>query len=471
MKKKRWIKWVILIAISYLIIGAIAPFVNQKEITKETASNFNAQAVMDMEDGSDRAMLLETNQSAWEERIRLLNQAKDNIVLVTFDMRYGESTQDLASILLHKADEGVKISILVDGFNGSFRMNGSDFFYALSSHPNITIKLYNPINLLTPWTSQGRMHDKYVIVDDLGYILGGRNTFDYFIGNYNSSSKSLDREVLIYNPNDEDSSIYQVQDYFKRIWNKIECKLFGEKESYKEKKKVKEQIASLENRYQSLEDQYPELFESYNYVANTYATEGVQLLSGSTSVYGKEPEVFYELTELMKLAENSVTIHTPYAVCNKYMYNMLKEVKKTVPDTHIMLNSIENGDNVFASSDYMRNKDKLINTGVDIYEYDGGTSYHGKTIVIDDNISIIGSYNLDLRSTYVDTELMLVIKSEDFTKELYSNLDRLEEDSRKVITEDKYEVPEHLVINELPLPKKIIYRILGFATQPFRYLL
>lgn len=471
MKKKRWIKWAIIIAISYLIIGAIAPFVNQKEITKETASNFDAQAVMDMEGSSDRAMLLETNQSAWEERIRLLNQAKDNIVLVTFDMRYGESTQDLASILLHKADEGVKVSILVDGFNGSFRMNGSNFFYALSSHPNITIKLYNPIHLLTSWTSQGRMHDKYVIVDDLGYILGGRNTFDYFIGNYNSYSKSLDREVLIYNPNDEDSSIYQIKDYFKNIWNKAECKLFGEKESYKEKKKVKEQIGSLENRYQSLQVQYPELFESYDYGDNTYATEGVQLLSGSTSIYGKEPEVFYELTELMKCAKNSVTIHTPYAVCNKYMYNMLKEVKKTVPNTHIMLNSIENGDNVFASSDYMRNKDKLINTGIDIYEYDGGTSYHGKTIVIDDNISIIGSYNLDLRSTYVDTELMLVIKSEDFTEELYSNLDRLEADSRKVITKDKYEVPEHLVINELPLYKKIIYRILGLATQPFQYLL
>lgn len=470
MKKKKWIKLAIIFSISYLIIGAIAPFVNQKEITKETASNFNAQAVMDMEGGCDRAMLLEMNQSAWEERIRLLNQAKDNIVLVTFDMRYGESTQDLASILLHKAGEGVKVSVLVDGFNGSLRMN-SEFFYALSSHPNITIKLYNPINLLTPWTSQGRMHDKYVIVDDLGYILGGRNTFDYFIGDYNSNSKSLDREVLIYNTNDKNSSIYQVKDYFKNIWNKNECKLFGEKESYKEKRKVKEQIASLENRYQTLQAQYPELFESYDYLANSFATEGVQLLSGSSSIYGKEPEVFYELTELMKCAEKSVTIHTPYAVCNKYMYEMLKEVKKTVPDTHIMLNSIENGDNVFASSDYMRNKDKLINTGIDIYEYDGGTSYHGKTIVIDDNISIIGSYNLDLRSTYVNTELMLVIKSEDFTEELYSNLDRLEEDSRKVITEDKYEVPGHVIINELPLSKKIIYRILGFVTQPFRYLI
>lgn len=38
-----------------------------------------------------------------------------------------------------------------------------------------------------------------------------------------------------------------------------------------------------------------------------------------------------------------------------------------------------------------------------------GQSLHTKTILVDDHISMIGSYNLDLRSTYLDTELMLVI--------------------------------------------------------------
>lgn len=28
------------------------------------------------------------------------------------------------------------------------------------------------------------MHDKYLIVDDTAYILGGRNTFGYFLGSY-----------------------------------------------------------------------------------------------------------------------------------------------------------------------------------------------------------------------------------------------------------------------------------------------
>ena len=151
------------------------------------------------------------------------------------------------------------------------------------------------------------------------------------------------------------------------------------------------------------------------------------------------------------------------------MYEMLKEIKQAVPDTHIMLNSIKNGDNVFASGDYMRNKDKLMDTGIDIYEYEGGTSYHGKTIVIDDNISIIGSYNLDLRSTYVDTELMLVIKSVGFTAQLCGELKQYEEKSRRIDTAEQYHTPQNPLM-ELETSKKLMCRFLGFLMQPFRYL-
>ena len=69
------------------------------------------------------------------------------------------------------------------------------------------------------------MHDKYVIVDEMAYILGGRNTFDYFIGDYPNKNMSYDREVLIYNTNpkqrgEDESSLYQVEAYFSRMWDK-----------------------------------------------------------------------------------------------------------------------------------------------------------------------------------------------------------------------------------------------------------
>ena len=99
-------------------------------------------------------MILETNESAWEERLRLMNLAQERIILSTFDFRDGESPRDLLSIMLHKAEEGVQVKILVDGFSGLVRMERSEVFYALSSHPNVEIRLYNPINLAQPWKTQ-----------------------------------------------------------------------------------------------------------------------------------------------------------------------------------------------------------------------------------------------------------------------------------------------------------------------------
>ena len=34
------------------------------------------------------------------------------------------------------------------------------------------------------------------------------------------------------------------------------------------------------------------------------------------------------------------------------------------------------------------------------------------------DLSVIGSFNMDMRSTYLDTELMLVIRSKDINKQL-----------------------------------------------------
>lgn len=456
----------------YLIIGAIAPFVHYKKISPETEANTHVvEDVYNQNESVDRAKLLESNLSAWEDRIRLFHMANERIILSTFDMREGNSTKDLAAVLLNKADEGVKISILVDGMNGWYRMNGNPFFYALSAHENIEIRFYNPINLLSPWKTQGRMHDKYVIVDDYAYILGGRNTFDYFIGDYPTKGKSYDREVLIYNTKhgteDRTSSLYQLEDYFNSVWNSKYCEKFGNKANKDVKKKTKE----FEEHYKTLVTEKKEYFTDYDYAKDTVPTESVTLISGDIGIYGKEPKVLYQLEQLMLQAKQKVMIHTPYAVCNDYMYEVLSNVDKQVPEVSMLLNSIENGDNICASSDYRINKEKVLKTGVTVYEYDGGTSYHGKSIVIDDDISIVGSFNYDLRSVYMDTELMVAVRSKELTSELTSYMLAMQNDSRKVINETDYEVPEHITVEELPKKKEVIMKVLGRVEQLFRYLL
>lgn len=495
--RRHWIICLVLFLLLYLIIGALAPFLHYKKLSGDFANSWSAESVLEPENSPDRAMILETNMSAWEERIRLINMAKERIILSSFDIRDGESTRDIMAMLLHKADEGVDIRILVDGFSGFLRMERNNMFYAVSSHPNIEIRIYNPIQPWFPWTTQGRMHDKYVICDEQAYILGGRNTFDYFIGNYETDGRSFDREMLIYNtappryvsedgsaPDTENdstmpgagavangqtaSSLYEVEAYFNSVWTMDVCKPFHDDEKLRSKEKVKEQIAFLNQRYDTLAADFPELFEPYDYMAATKPTDGVHLISGPTTIYGKEPQVFYMLTELMKQANDKVIIHTPYIVCNDYMYDALTQVNTSVPDVRMMINSVANGDNVVASSDYLKNKKNVIETGITIYEYDGGTSYHGKSVVIDDYVSIVGSYNMDLRSTYMDTELMLLVKSKEITKELTGYMDIMQNDSRKVLDAKAYETPDHIVVADIPLGKRIAFKILGILLAPFR---
>ena len=464
----------LLLLLLYLLAGAAAPFLSYPEITGETEERLSLESFRSGEPGPERAALVETNREAWEERMRLLSMAKERIILSTFDMRPGESTRDILSVLLQKAEEGVDVRILVDGVSGAVRMEGKALFYALSSHPNVEIRIYNPINPLTPWKLMGRMHDKYVIVDERAYLLGGRNTFDYFIGNYTEEHVSYDRELLIYNtePGNPDTSLKELEVYFESVWSLDVCRPFHDDEKLAEREKVQKERELLKERQEALVAANPELFDgSWDYAEHTWEAGKISLLSNPTHIYGKEPEVFYALTELMSQAKERVILQTPYIVCNDWMLERLSELGKTVPDIRILLNSVDNGDNFVASSDYLRHKDEVVDTGIPLWEYDGGISNHGKSVLIDGDLTIVGSYNLDLRSTYVDTELMLVVECEELNQELEGHLFAFQEDSRRILDADTYEVPEGFPVQTTPFWKRFARAVFGLVVQPFRCLI
>ena len=75
---------------------------------------------------------------------------------------------------------------------------------------------------------------------------------------------------------------------------------------------------------------------------------------------------------------------------------------------------------------------------------------------------------MDLRSTYMDTELMLLVKSKEITKELTGYMDIMQNDSRKVLDAKAYETPDHIVVADIPLGKRIAFKILGILLAPFR---
>lgn len=423
--------YIVGLSIIYVIVFAMVPYLKQPEISQDYKERFNVERFY-QKSSSDRATILEHNDDALKERIRAIEHAKEHIIMSTFDFRNDVSGKQMLSSLLKASYRGVDIQILIDGFNGRLRLENDPYFYALATRYNVDIKMYNPISFVQPYKLMSRMHDKYIIIDDDLYILGGRNTFDYFLGK-SSSYQNYDRDILVYNRHHENKSLNQIKSYFYKIWN--------QKESVDWKNKgfanihcVKKANNHLLKIYDQTKKDNNNWYKAIDYNKMTVETDNITLLSNPTSLYSKEPTVFYSLTQLIKNSKEAI-IHTPYVIANEMMYDSFKDMCKD-SDVTLMTNSVLNNGNVFGAVDFALNKEKVLNTGLNVLEYNGGKSYHGKSIVIDDDISIIGSFNMDIKSVYQDSELMLVINSKEVNKELKENFKVYHQDSQKAVVKN-----------------------------------
>lgn len=454
------------------VVGAYLPFSHRPELEDAAAVEALADAMQRDIDTPDRAALLGTHADALDERIRLLNRAEREIVITSYDLRDGESTRDVACVALERADAGVRVRLLVDGIAGLISVSPNPLFKALEAHPNIEIRFYNPPRLLDPRHDMGRMHDKYLIVDDMAFILGGRNSFDAFIGEYLDGPRKDDREALVYNGDHghagAQSAVSVLRDYFASVWDGGDCAAFPG--GSLNKARGDRLLDELRTRYDALRDGRPELFQPVDYAARTLPAQGVWLVSNPTTVYAKQPAVFSTLCAMMDRAKRGIVIHSPYAVLSREMAGRLSGIAESTPVT-LMVNAPEISHNIVATGDYLYHRGDVIAAVDTLLEYAGDNYHHGKALLIDDALSVIGCYNLDLRSTYVDTELMLVIRGKAFADALRANMDALHAACRRVIDENTVELPEGLDVPRMSLFKRLAMRAAGGIMQLVRNLI
>lgn len=460
MKFSKIIKKVLLVLalfLTYVLIGIFISYARHPKITEETKKNADIDRFYEPAKTPERAVVVEKNGDALLQRIRLIKNAEKEIVLSTFAFHSDNSGKIVIGALREAADRGVKVKVLTDGFESWVAMEFNPFFHALSSHKNIEVKLYNRANPLKPWTLMGRMHDKYLVADRKTYMLGGRNTYDYFLGDF-PGHKNYDRDVFVHceNPTSE-SSVEELLRYFESVWELDICSDFHEKEKLAEKKSVQEAAQEADKCYKAYFAENEAGICDRDYTKNTFETEKIALISNPIHTGAKEPTAWYEMGEVMKRASERVKIHTPYIICNDAMYNTWKEIAEAVPDFAVMTNSVTNNGNAFGASDYEKHKKEILDTGIDIWEYEGGISYHGKSVLVDDDISMVGSFNMDMRSAYLDTELMLVIRSKEITRQLETNLEEYEKDSRQALTNGEYNNPHN--VEPVPMGKTMKRRI------------
>ena len=463
MKKTPW-GWVIVVLILIYVGALTLPYVAHKKVSSTFVKDFEKRSFTNDQAGTERVFYLNDNVEALLYRLRMAEEAKKEIILSTFDFNSDHAGHDIMSVLYQAANRGVKVRIIVDGISGFLDLKGDPWFQALVSHDNVNIRTYNPVNLLKPWTMQARLHDKYFIVDDKMYLLGGRNTANLFLGDY-SSKKNIDRELFVYETQaSSGSSIYQLKDYFEHVWTSQDSKNYT---CRKMTDKVKNCITQLEKQYLDLQTQYPQAYETWNWESLTKETQKVSLLSNPVNAGNKEPWMWYALNQLMKQGEK-VTIYTPYIICGKEMYQDLHQLMQNGTCVDIITNAVSSGANPWGCTDYLNQKENIWKTGANVYEFMGKHSCHTKALLIDNHMTILGSYNMDMRSTYQDTELMLVVDSPELNAEIAKEMETDKTYSRTMEDDGTYTYGEYYKEKEMSTGKKIFYAVLRVVTIPIR---
>lgn len=153
------------------------------------------------------------------------------------------------------------------------------------------------------------------------------------------------------------------------------------------------------------------------------------------------------------------------------MYSGLSKITEAGNRVDIITNAVASGANPWGCTDYLNQKKRILSSGVSVYECLAGQSLHTKTILIRDDISIVGSFNLDARSTYLDTEMMLVVKSKEQNQSLRESAKLYKARSLAVSPEGEEVEQRDYVKKILPWRKNLFYGILRIVVMPVRHLL
>ncbi len=124
--------------------------------------------------------------------------------------------------------------------------------------------------------------------------------------------------------------------------------------------------------------------------------------SGPSYEYENNLEVFIQL---FSTARKSITIVNPYFVPDEALEKAL--ISATQRGVEVTLVNSEAIDQLFVSHAQSSYYEEMLRAGVEIYHYKAPTLLHSKYMVVDD-ISLIGSSNVDIRSFELNHELVAI---------------------------------------------------------------
>lgn len=347
-----------------------------EQVFDERISQFLFHATSSPLANNNHVEILRNGEEKFPKVLQAIAKAKHSIHIEYYIIEEGAITNTLEELLIKKVNEGVKVRVIYDDFGSSsirkklvprWREHG------IAIYPFYKIKLLffaNRINY--------RNHRKIIVIDgEIGFI-GGINWSDRY---YNQGEEGLYwRDTHLYLEGPITASLQAI---FLADWN------FCSKLLLKPT---------------------PNLFE------------GLNKKSGDTSVQiaadGPDyatPTILYSLLQAIHNAKEYIYATTPYYIPDESLQNALCLMAQSGVDIRLLVPYKSDSRVVDAASrSYFK---ELLNSGVKIYRYKKGF-IHAKTLAIDDQLSTIGTANLDYRSFDLNFEVNALIYNAEITQEL-----------------------------------------------------
>jgi putative cardiolipin synthase len=424
------------------------------------------------EDGRSGFQLQPYGPNAFATRIELTRLATRSLDVQYYLLQGDNTGRALMRALRDAAARGVRVRLLVDDL---YTAGEDDLLAGLASHPNVEVRLFNPFpggrgSDITRFINSGlefrrvnrRMHNKLFVADNVAAVAGGRNMADEYVMNAKGSN-FIDMDTFIAGP-----VVRDLSGEFDHYWNSeavfpldsiVHSKLSRarlqqdfERETANAAPPEANEIP-LDGRPRNPLDGEPdavplELVPMLNLPFELARGQLSPLLWANARV------LFDPLTktEGMNEAENSIkgtvtegVIHwfmtsrrsirmvSPYFVPSDSAVASLVGARKEGIDVALLTNSLASTDEPWVYVGYWAHIKDLLKSGVQVHEISPSLSVkrhklgifghrtgalHMKSAIVDSREVFLGSMNLDQRSAKLNTELGLIIESEEMARQL-----------------------------------------------------
>jgi cardiolipin synthase len=137
---------------------------------------------------------------------------------------------------------------------------------------------------------------------------------------------------------------------------------------------------------------------------------------------------------LVYSAQEKIILVSPYFVPDDSMLYAITTAAQS--GIHVELFVSEIGDQFFVYHAQRSYYEALLKAGVHIYLYKAPTILHAKHMTFDEEISVIGSSNMDMRSFTLDLEVSVMVRGKSFLKSLREIEDQYRKDSRELTLDE-----------------------------------